>query len=117
MTSVKKVERTYVAIDLKSFYASVECMERGLDPMKTHLVVADSSRTEKTICLAVTPSLKKYGISGRARLFEVVEAVKKANTERMKKIGVRSFSDFSYNEEALYKDETLGIDFRRTLHI
>ena len=63
--------RTYIAIDLKSFYASVECMERGLDPLTTNLVVADASRTEKTICLAVTPSLKAYGISGRARLFEV----------------------------------------------
>ena len=62
--------RTYIAIDLKSFYASVECMERGLDPLTTNLVVADASRTEKTICLAVSPSLKAYGISGRARLFE-----------------------------------------------
>ena len=68
--------RTYIAIDLKSFYASVECMERGLDPLTTNLVVADASRTEKTICLAVTPSLKAHGISGRARLFEVVERVK-----------------------------------------
>ena len=66
-------ERTYIAIDLKSYYASVECMERGLDPMQTNLVVADPSRTEKTICLAVSPALKAYGIPGRARLFEVVE--------------------------------------------
>ena len=65
--------KTYVAIDLKSFYASVECVERGLDPMTTHLVVADPSRTEKTICLAVSPALKVHGISGRARLFEVVQ--------------------------------------------
>lgn len=72
-------ERTYLAIDLKSFYASVECMERGLDPMTTNLVVADASRTEKTICLAVSPSLKAYGIPGRARLFEVVQKVKEAN--------------------------------------
>ena len=64
-------QRTYIAIDLKSFYASVECRERGLDPMDTNLVVADESRTDKTICLAVTPSLKNYGISGRGRLFEV----------------------------------------------
>ena len=64
-------ERTYLACDLKSFYASVECIERGLDPLTTNLVVADLSRTEKTICLAVTPSLKAWGISGRARLFEV----------------------------------------------
>lgn len=65
--------RTYIAIDLKSFYASVECMERGLDPMTTNLVVADKSRTEKTICLAVSPSLKAYGLPGRPRLFEVVQ--------------------------------------------
>ena len=71
--------RTYMCIDLKSFYASVECRERGLDPMTTNLVVADESRTTKTICLAVTPSLKAYGISGRARLFEVVQKVKEIN--------------------------------------
>ena len=66
-------QRVYAAIDLKSFYASVECVERGLDPLTANLVVADPRRTEKTICLAVTPSLKKYGLSGRSRLFEVVE--------------------------------------------
>ena len=66
----------YLAIDLKSFYASVECVERGLDPLTTHLVVADESRTDKTICLAVSPSLKAYGIPGRARLFEVKEKLK-----------------------------------------
>ena len=71
-----KEERTYVAIDLKSFYASVECVERKRDPLTTNLVVADESRTEKTICLAVSPSLKSYGISGRARLFEVVQQVR-----------------------------------------
>ncbi|MBQ5473159.1 MAG: DNA methylase, partial [Lachnospiraceae bacterium] len=64
--------KKYMCIDLKSFYASVECMERGLDPLTTNLVVADASRTEKTICLAVSPSLKKYGLPGRARLFEVI---------------------------------------------
>ena len=74
--------KTYIAIDLKSFYASVECQERGLDPMTTNLVVADPTRTEKTICLAVSPSLKSYGIPGRARLFEVVQKVKEANAER-----------------------------------
>ena len=74
--------RIYICIDLKSFYASVECVERGLDPMKTNLVVADSSRTEKTICLAVSPSLKKYGIPGRARLFEVVQKVREVNNQR-----------------------------------
>ena len=73
--------RMYVAIDLKSFYASVECVERGLDPLKANLVVADSSRTSKTICLAVTPNLKKWGIPGRARLFEVEQRVKEINSE------------------------------------
>ena len=72
--------RTYIAIDLKSFYASVECRERGLDPLTTNLVVADKSRTEKTICLAVSPSLKTYGVPGRPRLFEVVQKVKEAPT-------------------------------------
>ena len=74
--------RSYIAIDLKSFYASVECRERGLDPLDTNLVVADESRTDKTICLAVTPSLKSYGISGRGRLFEVKQRVKEANAGR-----------------------------------
>lgn len=82
-------ERTYIAIDLKSFYASVECVERGLDPLTTHLVVADVSRTEKTICLAVSPSLKKYGIGGRARLFEVVQRVREVNMEREQQAGGR----------------------------
>ncbi|NCB32332.1 MAG: DNA methylase [Erysipelotrichia bacterium] len=78
-------EHTYIAIDLKSFYASVECVERGLDPLKTNLVVADESRTEKTICLAVSPSLKACGISGRARLFEVVQQVRTVNRERQRR--------------------------------
>lgn len=69
----------YVCIDLKAFYGSVECIERGLDPLTTNLVVEDESRTQKTICLSVTPSLKKYGLSGRARLFEVIQKVKEAN--------------------------------------
>jgi len=76
------VQRTYIAIDLKSFFASVECVERGLDPLTTNLVVADASRTEKTICLAVTPSLKAYGIGGRARLFEAVLAEAARYTEQ-----------------------------------
>ena len=76
------MDKVYVAIDLKSFYASVECMERGLDPLNTNLVVADMSRTEKTICLAVSPSLKSYGISGRARLYEVVQRVEQVNNQR-----------------------------------
>ena len=76
--------RIYMAIDLKSFYASVECVERELDPLNTNLVVADSSKTEKTICLAVSPSLKQYGIGGRTRLFEVVQRVKEINRKRKK---------------------------------
>ena len=75
-------EKSYVAIDLKSFYASVECVERGLDPLNTNLVVADERRSEKTICLAVSPSLKQYGIPGRPRLFEVVQKVKEINRDR-----------------------------------
>ena len=74
--------RSYIAIDLKSFYASVECVERGLDPLTTNLVVADRIRTEKTICLAVSPSMKAYGIGGRARLFEVVQRIREVNDER-----------------------------------
>lgn len=93
--------KTYLCIDLKSFYASVECASRGLDPLKTNLVVADASRTEKTICLAVSPSLKKYGIPGRARLFEVVEKVKKINQERAKKIIGGRLKGESYNEDEL----------------
>ena len=76
---MKEASHCYIAIDLKSFYASVECVERSFNPLTTHLVVADAGRTEKTICLAVSPSLKAYGIPGRARLFEVVEKVKKIN--------------------------------------
>ena len=75
-------DKTYIAIDLKSFYASVECVERGLDPLTTNLVVADMSRTEKTICLAVSPALKALGIPGRPRLFEVVQRVKEINLQR-----------------------------------
>ena len=75
-------QMTYFAIDLKSFFASVECVERGLNPLSTHLVVADKGRTEKTVCLAVTPSLKAFGIAGRARLFEVVQRVKEINRDR-----------------------------------
>lgn len=82
-------ERQYIAIDLKSFYASVECIERGLDPMSANLVVADASRTEKTICLAVSPSLKSFGIPGRPRLFEVVQRVKQVNSKRQTYEGTR----------------------------
>ena len=80
------MERVYIAIDLKSFYASVECVERKLDPLTTNLVVADESRTSKTICLAVTPSLKKYGLSGRSRLFEVEQKAKEVLEQTGKKL-------------------------------
>lgn len=99
--SHKKDGRIYAAIDLKSFYASVECHERMLDPLETNLVVADLSRTEKTICLAVSPSLKAYGISGRARLFEVVQRVKEVNTERLYKAPHRKFTAASYDKREL----------------
>ena len=104
-------ERTYIGIDLKSFYASVECRELGLDPLTTNLVVADLSRTEKTICLAVTPSLKAYGIPGRARLFEVVEAVKKVNAERLRRAPGRTFTGKSSNAVELAKDPSLALDY------
>lgn len=94
-------DKAYIAIDLKSFYASVECVERGLNPLTTNLVVADESRTEKTICLAVSPSLKAYGIPGRARLFEVVQRVREVNAERKNKIRGREFSGVSYRAEEL----------------
>ena len=97
------MDRTYIAIDLKSFYASVECMERGLDPLTTNLVVADASRTEKTICLAVSPSLKSYGIPGRPRLFEVVQKIKEVNIERENKAPGRKFTGSSFNAVELAK--------------
>ncbi len=103
--------KTYICIDLKSFYASVECVERGLDPMKTNLVVADNSRTEKTICLAVTPSLKAYGVSGRARLFEVVQRVKEINGERKMKAPNHKFSGKSYNKTELKNNPSVAVDF------
>ncbi len=90
-------ERTYIAIDLKSFYASVECVERGLDPLTTNLVVADAGRTEKTICLAVSPPLKQYGIPGRPRLFEVVQKVREANIHRRSKAPGGRFTGASFN--------------------
>lgn len=104
-------EHIYVAIDLKSFYASVECRERGLDPMTTNLVVADSSRTEKTICLAVSPSLKSYGIPGRARLFEVVQKVKEVNVERKRKAPNNFFTGSSYDDIALKKNPDLELTY------
>ena len=105
------MNRTYICIDLKSFYASCECVERGLDPLKTNLVVADSSRTEKTICLAITPSLKKYGLSGRARLFEVIKKVQEINLERKKKNGNQAFKGKSYNSDELEDKTSLCLDY------
>lgn len=104
-------QRVYIAIDLKSFYASVECRERGLDPLDTNLVVADESRTDKTICLAVTPSLKTYGISGRARLFEVVQQVREANRGRLHDAPGHRFSGKSCFLSELTADPTLEIDY------
>lgn len=104
-------ERLYAAIDLKSFYASVECMDRGLDPLTTNLVVADKSRTEKTICLAVSPSLKSHGISGRARLFEVVQRVREVNIERLTHVPGRTFSGSSSDAAALTLDPSLSVDY------
>ena len=103
--------KTYIAIDLKSFYASVEVMERGLDPMTTNLVVADPSRTEKTICLAVSPSLKSYGISGRARMFELIEQVRIANAERKLKAPNKKFTGKSYDADKLADNPSLAIDY------
>lgn len=104
-------QRTYIAIDLKSFYASVECRERELDPLDTNLVVADESRTDKTICLAVTPSLKSYGISGRGRLFEVKQRVKEANAGRKYDAPGRKLEGSSYSFSELQANPNLGIDF------
>ncbi len=103
--------RTYIAIDLKSFYASVECVERGLNPLTTNLVVADASRTEKTICLAVSPSLKKYGISGRARLFEVIQHVAQVNNERRIRLAGKSFTGKSVSNDELNSNPDLELDY------
>ncbi len=106
----KQAERTYIAIDLKSFYASVECVERGLDPLATNLVVADQERTEKTICLAVSPSLKAYGIGGRARLFEVVQKVRETNNWRRFGCG-GSFRGKSYHDPDLKTHPDWELDY------
>lgn len=103
--------RTYIAIDLKSFYASVECAARGLDPLLTNLVVADASRTEKTICLAVSPSLKAYGIPGRARLFEVVQQVKKINDARLRKAPGRRFSGVATYDPDVKSDPSKALGY------
>lgn len=104
-------DRIYMCIDLKSFYASVECVERGLDPLTTNLVVADNERTEKTICLAVSPSLKQHGIGGRARLFEVVQKVKEVNNERRKNNSYRKFVKKSYNDIELKNNKDYELDY------
>lgn len=104
-------EKTYLAIDLKSFYASVECMERGLDPMTTNLVVADLTRTEKTICLAVSPSLKAYGIPGRTRLFDVIRRVKDINAERKNRAPGYQFTGSSADDTELKENPSLELDY------
>ena len=104
-------ERTYIAIDLKSFYASVECRERNLDPLTTNLVVADKSRTEKTICLAVSPSLKSYGIPGRPRLFEVVQKVKEVNSQRQRKAPNHKLTDASSDDTVVKSSPSVALDY------
>ena len=103
--------RTYIAIDLKSFFASVECVERGLDPLNTNLVVADESRTEKTICLAVSPSLKAYGIGGRARLFEVIQRLREVNNERRYKANGYRLTGKSWKDDELKKHADWEVDY------
>src|SRR5574344_2844742 len=107
----KNKQKVYIAIDLKSFYASVECMERGLDPMQTNLVVADKSRTEKTICLAVSPSLKAYGIPGRARLFEVVQKVREVNAQRRSHAPEHRFTGKSSHAPESQANPALELDY------
>ena len=110
MPETEKV-RSYIAIDLKSFYASVECRERKLDPLTTNLVVADASRTEKTICLAVSPALKAYGIPGRVRLFEVVKRVREVNASRRAKAPGGRFTGASNDAVQLAGDSSLELDY------
>ena len=105
------MNRVYIAADLKSFYASVECIERNLDPLTTNLVVADKSRTDKTICLAVSPSLKAYGVSGRARLFEVVQKVAEVNAQRRQKAPGRQLTGSSWNDPDVKAHSELALDY------
>lgn len=105
------MNRIYACIDLKSFYASVECRERGLDPLTTNLVVADESRTEKTVCLAISPSMKQYGLGGRARLYEVVQKVKEVNYQRKANNHYKYFKNKSVNDLELKKDKSLELDY------
>jgi len=109
--ATEEKEHTYIAIDLKSFYASVECVERGLDPLNTCLVVADQSRTNKTICLAVSPALKAYGVPGRPRLFEVEKIVKDVNRQRMYKAPAQRITGKSIYLDELQKNPSLQIDY------
>ncbi len=104
-------EHKYLCIDLKSFYASVECIERGLNPLTTNLVVADENRTEKTICLAVTPALKSYGVSGRARLFEVVQRVKEINNQRLRNAPKNTFVGKSFNSTEINNNPELKLEY------
>ena len=104
-------QKQYACIDLKSFYASVECVDRGLDPMTTNLVVADVSRTEKTICLAVTPSLKAYSIPGRARLFEVIEKLKSVNYIRSQQAPGGRLTGASADDTVLRQNPSLAVDY------
>ena len=108
---MNETQKFYIAIDLKSFYASVECVERQLDPLTVHLVVADETRTEKTICLAVSPSLKAYGIPGRARLFEVIQRVEEVNRERRCKAPGGRFSGSSWSAPMLQEHPELEAAF------
>ena len=120
-TAMTDKKRCYIAIDLKSYYASAECVSLGLDPLKVNLVVADSSRTDKTICLAVSPALKAYGISGRARLFEVVQRVEEINAERLAAAvrehtsvvhdGKPDFRGESYVDRELKRDSGLKLSY------
>lgn len=110
-TSMAEGEHTYIAIDLKSFYASVECVERGLDPMAVNLVVADVSRTEKTICLAVSPAMKEYGIPGRPRLFQVVQQIKEVNARRLGRAPGGRFSGKSWDAAMLEGDPALEVTY------
>lgn len=105
------MKKIYLAIDLKSFYASVECVERNLDPLLTNLVVADTSRTTKTICLAVSPSLKKYRIPGRIRLFELIKKVKEINYLRKKANNYQEFTNYSINAQEIESNKSCGIDY------
>ena len=109
--SIVKENHTYIALDLKSYFASVECRERGLDPLTTNLVVADASRTDRTICLAVSPALKSFGIPGRPRLFEVVQKIKEVNAKRRAQAPDGTFTGSSYNSTELARSPELEVSY------